>query len=280
MAGELNGFEVNLVGLGGSPFPLSVSCERDPVSDIWTFRAVAVRLRDVADLVIAACRPFVVIYDVAHYEMLPDQTRMLDLDAVATDRAVPHRALDVNWAAYGRSRADGRRELIVMATSALPQLVDDLPMYDFSLLSVDEDPGDEEIERMILEAKTSDRPALAVIPDTDFALDMHDDCYLEAQGRSRTQLLGFGGRALALLVAAIAKREGLETGVTDPPPVICDALLAGEPGWTADQARVSQTDARITVPLARANWRLGDALPHATDATACYDVATQAWTWS
>lgn len=204
---------------------------------------------------------------------------MLDLDAVATDRSVPHRALNVDWAAYGRPSAGSRRELIVMPTSALRQLVDDLAMYDFSLLSVADDPDDERVERMILDAKTSDPPALAVSQDTDFALHVHDDCYLYAEARSRSQVAGFGGRALALLVATVAKRAGVEAVVIDPPHAVCETLLEADPGWTADQARASVADGRVTVPLARARWRLGDTLSAATDAVAVYDVGPRSWTW-
>jgi hypothetical protein len=86
---------------------------------------------------------------------------------------------------------------------------------------------------------------------------------------------------LALLVQAIARRDVLDLGdMGDPPDAIADALLDAESGWTADQTCAYVEDRSVHIALARAPWRLGTALPSATDALASYDSVTGTWAWA
>ncbi len=69
-------------------------------------------------------------------------------------------------------------------------------------------PDDQHLERMVLEATLNEPRPLTSVPDADLALNIDDDCYLHVEARRRDQIRDFGGSVLALFAEALACRSG------------------------------------------------------------------------
>jgi hypothetical protein len=260
------GFWANLFGTRDRPrtfhrAPLTFSVDREPRADPYRVETFAVRVVEIAPLLVEHAKPTIVVLDVAHHSSGADGNLVHPLEIA--------RAVDPSAVGY---RMDTPYGEVALARGALPEFLSRLEHYDLELEDASEPPP----------ASESGCPAFS---DRDVYVRSHDDCFLTVESRStglvtdvlRVTLASFFGTHL------LRRPDADRVTLSVPPRSVVEALIANSAVWTSctRAAEHGGSGDAITALLAPVHWQGLDYPAPAPVASATarvtYDVGRATW---
>ena len=266
-------FSVNRVGGSEALFPLAFNVTE--TAGVFVMSGAAAQACELMDLITAAAQEWLLILDVGHHDYEPGGGQA-SLAAVAAEAGVRATVHDIRWATLTPSLpAD---ELAVVARDDLARLLDDLPLYNIQLLDTAGEPGDDELEQLVLAARTAAAdgpPLLASLPGSRLRFDGHDDCYFWVETRDPALPARLMARVLGLLAGTALLDGRDDVVVTEPPGDLIGSLLAESGQWTG--AVTSRSESALTIGLEPERWRLGDEVAAHPARVLTYAVPSGTW---
>ncbi|MET9398793.1 hypothetical protein [Kitasatospora sp. NPDC002965] len=271
-------FNVNRVGLGRLPFPLSFSVREADGS--WMISAAAAQAVELIDVLTRTANDTIVVVNLATNSFLHEDYQQWRSSLIAAEQGVDCTVHPVG--AWASDSIELGEEFLVMHRESLPRfLSSDWSPYELSLVDVPMGATPEQLDglALVIGTATGDEPILPRLDGSRFWFSGHDDCYLAVESTDPAMPASVLGRLLTLLAgSALIGTDGAPSvRVPEPDGALPEQLIRESPHWIGIIGTASETMVTVKLSALSQRWRLGQELPERANHVATLNLDHGVW---